>query len=78
MGIHPPLATRAWFETVQNIFTVIHDARWTILHRRADHRCRQNAHSKTKPTAMIQSFADKDTEELFQRETNRRFNAVAR
>jgi hypothetical protein len=31
---------------------------------------------KTKPTAMIQSFADKDTEELFQRETNRRFNAV--
>ena len=27
---------------------------------------------------MIQSFADKDTQELFQRETNRRFNAIAR
>ena len=27
---------------------------------------------------MIQSFADKDTQELFQRETNRRFNTVAR
>jgi toxin HigB-1 len=27
---------------------------------------------------MIQSFADKDTEELFHRETNRRFNAIAR
>jgi proteic killer suppression protein len=27
---------------------------------------------------MIQSFSDKDTEELFQRETNRRFNAIAR
>lgn len=27
---------------------------------------------------MIQSFADKDTQELFQRETNRRFNGVAR
>lgn len=27
---------------------------------------------------MIQSFADKDTEELFQRETNRRFNAIGR
>jgi proteic killer suppression protein len=27
---------------------------------------------------MIQSFADKDTEELFQRETNRRFIAIAR
>jgi proteic killer suppression protein len=27
---------------------------------------------------MIQSFADKDTEELFQREANRRFNAIAR
>ena len=27
---------------------------------------------------MIQSFADKDTQELFQREANRRFNAIAR
>lgn len=27
---------------------------------------------------MIQSFADKDTQELFQRETNRRFTAIAR
>jgi plasmid maintenance system killer protein len=27
---------------------------------------------------MIQSFADKDTRELFQRETNRRFAAIAR
>ena len=27
---------------------------------------------------MIQSFADKDTEELFQRETNRRFSSIAR
>jgi len=27
---------------------------------------------------MIQSFADKDTQELFHRETNRRFNAIAR
>jgi len=27
---------------------------------------------------MSQSFADKDTQELFQRETNRRFSAVAR
>ena len=27
---------------------------------------------------MIQSFADKDTQELFQRETNRRFSAISR
>ena len=27
---------------------------------------------------MIQSFADKDTQELFQRETNRCFSAIAR
>jgi toxin HigB-1 len=27
---------------------------------------------------MIQSFADKDTQELFQRETNRRFTAINR
>lgn len=27
---------------------------------------------------MIQSFADKDTQELFLRETNRRFSAIAR
>lgn len=27
---------------------------------------------------MIQSFSDKDTKELFQRETNRRFKAIAR
>ncbi len=27
---------------------------------------------------MIQSFADKDTQELFQRETNRRFSAITR
>ena len=27
---------------------------------------------------MIQSFADKDTEELFYRESNRRFAAIAR
>ena len=27
---------------------------------------------------MIQSFADKDTEELFNSENNRRFNAIAR
>ena len=27
---------------------------------------------------MIQSFADKDTQELFQRETNRRFTAISR
>ncbi len=27
---------------------------------------------------MIQSFADKDTRELFERETNRRFNSIAR
>jgi proteic killer suppression protein len=27
---------------------------------------------------MFQSFADKDTQELFQRETNRRFAAIAR
>ena len=27
---------------------------------------------------MIQSFADKDTQELFQREANRRFTAFAR
>ena len=27
---------------------------------------------------MIQSFADKDTQELFQRETNRRFTASVR
>ena len=27
---------------------------------------------------MIQSFADKDTEELFNSEKNRRFNAIAR
>lgn len=27
---------------------------------------------------MIQTFADKDTQELFQRETNRRFNAISR
>lgn len=27
---------------------------------------------------MIQSFADKDTEELFDSEKNRRFNAIAR
>ncbi len=27
---------------------------------------------------MIQSFADKDTQELFQRETNRRFAAISR
>ncbi len=27
---------------------------------------------------MIQSFADKDTEELFLRESNRRFNSISR
>jgi proteic killer suppression protein len=27
---------------------------------------------------MIQSFADKDTQELFQRETNRRFAVISR
>jgi len=27
---------------------------------------------------MIQSFSDKDTEELFHREANRRYNAIAR
>jgi toxin HigB-1 len=27
---------------------------------------------------MIQSFADKDTQELFQRESNRRFSSIAR
>ena len=27
---------------------------------------------------MIQSFSDKDTEELFLRESNRRFNVIAR
>lgn len=27
---------------------------------------------------MIQSFADKDTRKLFQRESNRRFNAIIR
>ena len=27
---------------------------------------------------MIQSFSDKDTEELFHRESNRRFNSISR
>lgn len=27
---------------------------------------------------MIQSFADKDTQELFQRESNRRFSSISR
>ncbi len=34
--------------------------------------------SSPQAQTMIQSFADKDTQELFQRETNRRFTAISR